>query len=300
MKQMSSRNRAKPPRQPRSRRSVLRDGTFLGLSAVAGVRLGSQVQPRHTEAPLGGTSAPQATGEPSGRLVLDYQPSQPTGWPKEPEDTTVGVTIGGHTPSVGFTFADTAYTVSLLSFGQPGTSPDPIFEDVPADPTIQFSNTLASAFDPYYSFTYKGDSPEWGAFSVQSYSVFVQEPNQSSPALNYGAELYVVYLPGPSLSDPVIRKSLQWIQVVTNSVATFVDDSGRANPFYIWGGLTSIYGNQVVNFDDRPQATAAPGSMGALPNLFMAELFLVEDAGIKDGTGKDVAVSLEGSSTVGS
>jgi hypothetical protein len=43
-----------------------------------------------------------------------------------------------------------------------------------------------------------------------------------------------------------------------------------------------------VNFIDTPQATAFPGATGALPDLFMAELFLAEDTGTADSSGKDI------------
>jgi hypothetical protein len=79
---------------------------------------------------LGNPAGPgQATG-----LILDYQPRQITGWG--------GFTLGGHVVDHDFTFQDTAYTVSLMPFGQPGGSPDPVYEDVPADATINFRQTL--------------------------------------------------------------------------------------------------------------------------------------------------------------
>lgn len=67
-------------------------------------------------------------------LIVDYQSSEITGWG--------GSTLGGHGADYDFTYQDTAYTVSLVPFGQPGDSPDPVYEDVPADATINFQQTL--------------------------------------------------------------------------------------------------------------------------------------------------------------
>jgi hypothetical protein len=95
-----------------------RSGAAAGLSAVA--------------TPLPRTAArtgPAAQG-PRGRrhLVLGYAPSQQTGWGEEYTPT-----IGGHTAAADFTFGGTGYRVSLLPFGQPGASPNPVYEAFPAD-----------------------------------------------------------------------------------------------------------------------------------------------------------------------
>jgi hypothetical protein len=65
-----------------------------------------------------------------------------------------------------------------------------------------------------------------------------------------------------------------------------VDNIFRANPYYPYTGLNSIYGTEVFNFHDIPQI----GVMGnaTLASQFMAETFLVRDTGVKDEAGKDV------------
>lgn len=262
----------------RSRRWLLRGGMAVGLSMMAGAGLAARAQRPAAAAPY--------TLAATGRMILDYQPSQPTGWPAG-MGQTVGVTVGGHVASSEFTYASAAYTVSLVPFGQTGASPNPVYEAVPADPDIAFQQTLDSAFAGYYTFRYVGGQPGWGQLSVQSYSTFVTEPSQTSPLLTVGAELYVVHIPGGH-SSPVTQGNLRWIQVVNNGQARFVDHSGSANPFYIAAGLTSVYGRPVVSFGDAPSVSAGPGATGALPPLWTAETFLVEDTGVTDRSGKDI------------
>jgi hypothetical protein len=226
-------------------------------------------------------------------MVLDYQPSQPTGWPAQ-FGQPVGATVGGHVPSADFTYQNTAYTISLVPFGQAGDSPDPVYEAVPADPDIKFQQTLNSAFSDYYTFRYDGDSPGWGQLAVQSYSAFAAEPSQSSPMLAFGADLYVVYTPGGYEPRPAGRGNLRWIQVVSSGQPLFVDDSGRADPFFFDGGLTSVYGRQAVSFYDASQGSPRPGATGALPSLWTAETFLAEDTGITDRSGKGIVTIFGG------
>jgi hypothetical protein len=229
----------------------------------------------------------------SRHMVLDYQPSQANGWPAE-FGQQVGVTIGGHVASTDFTYQNTAYTVSLVPFGQAGDSPDPVYEAVPADPGIKFQQTLDSAFSDYYTFRYAGDSPGWGQLAVQSYSTFTAEPTQSSPLLRFGADLYIVYIPGDRRPSPALRGNLRWIQVVSNGQPLFVDCSRRANPFFNAAGLTSVYGHQVVSFADTPQGGANPGTALTLPSLWTAETFLAEDTGITDRSGKGIVTLFGG------
>ncbi|MFL6075492.1 MAG: hypothetical protein ACJ73S_19050 [Mycobacteriales bacterium] len=208
-----------------------------------------------------------------------------------PGGQRTGATIGGHLSSKDFTFNGLPYRVELLPLGL-GGSTDPRYEDVPADPTVKFQQTLGDAFGAYYAFRYQGGFRGRDEFSVQSYSVFVQEPTDQAPVTSYGADLYVAY--HPDRDDPGTHHSLQWIQVVNWSGTSELDNAGRANPFYILGGLTSIYGEQIVNFDDIPQIGVGLGSGGPgggsvpLSDRFMAESFLVRDTGTRDAAGKDV------------
>jgi hypothetical protein len=229
---------------------------------------------------LGNRAGPrQAPG-----LILDYQPSQITGWG--------GSTLGGHVADYDFTHQDTAYRVSLMPFGQPGDFPDPVYEDVPADPAINFRQTLDQAWGAFYSFRYLGGR---GAFSVQSYNVYARVPTPST--VGFGGELYLVYQPGRG-RHPAIDDELQFIQVVcTNSggagsaLASAVDNNLRANPFYMdpGGGVISVNGNVRVRFYDRPaHGIAGKGTTSLAPWSFMAEAFLAQDTGVKDAAGKDI------------
>jgi hypothetical protein len=233
---------------------------------------------------LGNPAGPgQATG-----LVLDYQPGQITGW-----GDPASFTLGRHVADYDFTYQDTAYTVSLMPSGQPSGSPDPVYEDVPGDATINFQQTLDQAWGAYYSFRYLGGH---GVFSVQSYNVFANEPTPSHPAVGFGGDVYLVYQPGRG-RHPAIDDRLRFIQVIRSNsegpgsapVST-VDNNGRANPFYgEGGGLISVNGNLSISFYDRPQSSIAskrPVSLAPWP--WMAEVFLAQDTGVKDATGKDI------------
>jgi hypothetical protein len=286
-----------PTGAPLSRRSLLRGGTVLGVSALATAGLAS--------IPAVALAAPtRRRPTPTRNLVLDYRPSQPTGWsaafPPEPgEEEGVGATIGGHISSLEFPFNGKNYTISLLPFGQPGDSPDPVYESTPTDPTVNFKQALADKFGAYYSFNYVDGFRGRHELSVQSYSVFVNESTKPQEPLVYGVDMYVVHTPDPHHGDPGSHESLNFIQVVnwippngSEQPLSYVDNSRRANPFYSIGGLTSIYGNKVVNFTDTPhrgQLGTGPGGDATLsPYPFTAESFLVHDTGIKDTAGKDV------------
>jgi hypothetical protein len=231
---------------------------------------------------------------PTAHLVANYRPSQPHGWPASGPDEPVGVTIGGHTTATDFTYNGRSYRIGLLPFGQPGDSPDPVYEDTPTDATVNYKQTLTSAFGASYSFRYLGGFPGRGEFNVQSYTVFVTEPTQTSPLL-YGADLYVVYDPDERRGDPPIRTTLRWIQVARSSAVpgvptSFVDNVGRANPFSVTGGVTSVYGTRTFSFAYSVTVPLFPGAGGhtVLSDQFLAEIFLVRDTGLKDETGKDV------------
>jgi hypothetical protein len=222
-------------------------------------------------------------------LILDYRPSQPTGWPGQVSGK-VGKTIGGHTSSREFTVSGKRYRISLIPFG-PGNSPDPVYEPVPSDPAVDFRRTLAGRFGAYYSFRYRGGLGGRDELSVQCYSVFAQQGGAA-----FGAELYVAYHPDVRRGDPPARADLKWIQVARwtgtggPSPARYLDSGARANPFYITGGLISVFGTQVFNFDNLIEAQAPRGAGGgtALSATYVAEAFLARDTGAKDAAGKDV------------
>lgn len=189
----------------------------------------------------------------------------------------------------------------MLPFGQAGDAPDPVYEDFPSDPEIDFSQLLNEVFGRYYTFRYIGLRGS-GNLRVQSYSVYVQPPPAPSPDVSVGADLYVVYEPNRGRANPAIGDDLHWIQVV-RSVGPPLDNIGRANPFYPTGGLTSIHGTAICNFYDRPgvQGLGAPPPREPLPGQpppavlprFVAEAFLARDTGVKD-SGKDVITILGG------
>jgi hypothetical protein len=170
---------------------------------------------------------------------------------------------------------------------------------MPADPDVDFIQTLTKQFGAYYSFEYTGGLGAREQFDVQSYSVFATT-SAAPPQLNYGADLHVVF--NHDVCEPTSHRQLQWIQVVyaRNAFAqqsgSVVDNLGRANPFYVSGGLTSIFGDQVINFADTPQqfAPLGPDPNNNLTSLFLAEVFLVEDTGTKDFLGKEVIEVLGG------
>lgn len=262
-----------------SRRSLLAGGTALSLSALAVARAGS----------ASGAAVLPSTVE-AAHLTLGYRPSQPTGWPGTP-GATFSETIGGQTVAEDFTFNGKRHRISLLPSGASGDAFDPVYEDFPADPDIDFRGTLAAAFGAHYSFHYTGGFMGHGEFDVQSYSVFADEPSETSPGMGFGGGIYVVYHPDRRRGGPLADDSLQWIQVVRQvgdgvPPGSIVDNIGRANPYYVYGGLTSINGAKVFNFHDVPQGTV----QGAVPLdvLFVAEVFLAQETGIKDAAGKEI------------
>jgi hypothetical protein len=259
-----------------SRRSVLRGGAAAGLSAMAAPVLraaAGAARPAHSPAAV-----------PDGHLVLGYRPSQQTGWGQGYTPT-----IGGHTTSVNFAVQDAGYRVSLLPS-------DLVYEDIPADPTVNYAQTLAATWGSYYSFRYLGGFRSQDELTVRSYSAFADEPTQGS-GLGYGADLYLTYTPGPG--DPPVRGLMYWIQVInwpggTGSSSSTVDTGGRACPFYgPAGGLTSVSGEQVFSFYDITQ-----DSVLTVPDQFTAEVFLAQDTGVKDQGGRDI-VNIYGGVTWG-
>ena len=280
-----------------SRRALLQRASALGLTAASGAwlepaqALAAPATHRHR------TAQPRTAA--ADHLVVDYLPSQPTGWG--------GVTIGGHVASVPFTFQGKPYAISLLAFGQTGSTPDPVYEPEPSDPTIDFKRTLQKAWGAHYSFRYRGGFHGHGKISVQSYNVLARSPTATQPAaasthpptrstvnggaVSYGGDLFIVYEPDRASSDPPINGDLQWIQVVHTHGRSFVDGHGR-NPYYSRAGLTSIHGKRVCDFYDRPGTGVGTGVPGRGPisiaNQEMFETFLVQDTGRKDRAGKGI------------
>jgi hypothetical protein len=216
--------------------------------------------------------------------VLDYRPSEFTGW-------EWGKTIGGHHRVKEFNLAGRHYQIGLLAFGQPASSPSPVYESVPGDPTIVYKRTLEREFGADYSFRYRGGFKGQDEFRAQCYSVFAT-PQQMS----FGAQLYVVYEPDVQAGDPAAQAQLKWIQVAhwsgtrSPSPASYVDNTSCPNPFFISGGLISILGTQVFNFDNPITAQPSQGQRRnhALPARYLAETFLARDTLTKDAAGKDV------------
>jgi len=93
-------------------------------------------------------------------LTLGYRPSQPTGWPGTP-GVTFSETIGGHKVAEDFTFNGKPHRISLLPSGASDAAFDPVYEDFPVDPDIDFKGTLAAAFGADYSFHYTGIPGAW-------------------------------------------------------------------------------------------------------------------------------------------
>jgi hypothetical protein len=265
-----------PASPPLSRRSLLRGGTALGLVAL-------------TAAGPGSASASAEQQTPGGHLILNYQPSQPTGWPATP-GRSMSTTIGGHTPSQDFTFHGKPHRVSVL---QSGDSWDPVYGDVPGDATLDFKKTLDAVLGAYYSFRYVGFRGQ-NELNVQSYGVFYTEPTEAVPETRFGGGLYVVYEPDLSQGEPHVHDSMRWIQVVTvqgePALPPMVDNYGRPNPYYVSGGLTSIHGKEVFNFHDISQlgAQVAPAATQSLNVQFIGETFLARDTGVKDAAGKAI------------
>jgi hypothetical protein len=181
------------------------------------------------------------------RLVRDYRPSQPHGWPG-------AATVGFHVADQSFDHNGRSYRIALTR------------AEYAAAPSVGFVRTVEDAFGARYTFRYGGALP---AFRVQSYSVFAS-------AASYGADLYVIHEGGP---DP--GRSLRWIQVVRTSGRSFVDNGGRANPFLPTGGPTSVRGERLVNLYTRTEI-APPAGAPDLSGGYAAEVFLAHDTGAGD------------------
>lgn len=217
-------------------------------------------------------------------LSLDYRPSEYTGW-------EWGRTLGGNHASNHFKLAGRHYRIGLAEFGQPGSSPNPVYEDVPSDSRIAFKRTLERKFGAHYSFRFRGGLRGRNELRVQCYSVFA-EPKQS----RFGAELYVVYNPDLRAGDPPAHAQLKWIQVAhwsgvgSPSPGPYVDNTACPNPFFISGGLVSVHGTRVFDFQNpiTAQLSKGQGLKHPLSARYRAETFLARDTLTKDKAGKDV------------
>ena len=226
------------------------------------------------------------------RLVANYRPGQPHGWPSGEPEQPVGVTLGGHTPVRDFTHHGRTYRIALSAFGQPTAAPDPAYLTAPEDPTVDFARTLAGTSGGAYAVDYAGGLSGRGGFQVQSYAVTVTPPTDTAPLL-YGADLYVVY---DGDEDP--GRALRFIQVanapaMTGGTDSFVDNGRRANPFTVTGGPTSVNGRRVVNFY-QAALTAPMDDETDLSATFVAEVFLVRDTGGRDAAGREMITLLGG------
>jgi hypothetical protein len=283
-------NPRKSTRAPTSLRSSLAVALILTLSAVISAALASQL---FLSASIAQAGTDAMSPGPAQNVELNYRPSQPTGW-----ETPYTPTLGGYTPSKHFDYRGQAYRISLLPFGQAGSAANPVYEGVPADPNVKFSKTLDRAWGRYYSFRYLGGLSAGAKFTVESYGVWSGKPRmrRTAGAVAYGPDVYFVYQPGGQ-SDPAINSDLQFIQILYNKEGKGGDllpagisrqvDSERHNPFYgEGGGLTSIDGNQIVNFSDFIHLATDAKTLPS--NRFIAETFLAQDTGIKDSAGKDI------------
>lgn len=290
-----------------SRRALLQGAGALGLSAAGSAWLKpASVLAASASRLRSSAHAPLLSAT---HLVTNYQPSQPTGWPPQAGHARngVGVTLGGHVASIPFTIRDTAYQVSLLSFGQPENAQDPVYEPEPADPTIDFKRTLQKAWGAYYSFRYVGGLSGSSAISVPSYTVFVKEPTATKPQFSYGMDVFLVYEPDPASSDPPITADLRWIQVQLNDAGETpsTEFAQRACPYYFPGGLTSVYGKPACSYygggagaigvgHPRTGKTPRADTTSASLNGAIAESFLARDTGQTDHAGKGIIDILAG------
>jgi hypothetical protein len=263
------------------RRALLGVGVAAALLAT-GCGGSSPVAARGSSpvAACGGSSSTLAT---SKQLVPHYEPSQATGWKFQ-----ALTTLGGHRPCMQVSYDRKTYRISLLSFGQAGSSPNPVYEAVPTDPYVAFKKTLAQAFGRHYVFRYLSGLPSGAKFVVESYSVYVDRT--AKEGAKWGADLYAIYEPGKT--GPAIKSDVNFIQVVYASAylprgygKRFVDNQYPKVPYAGEGaGLTSINGHRIVNYYDRVMLlSGTPQS-----NVFRAETFLVKDTGRRNAAGKKI------------
>lgn len=228
----------------------------------------------------------------SKQLVEHYRPSQATGWLG-----LYSMTVGGHVSSAQVSYRHETYRISLLPFGQAGSSPNPVCETVPKDPDVAFKKTLDQEYGRHYTFKYLGGLPSGAEFVIESYGVRLY---RRTNGLGWGSDLYAVYEPGKT--GPAIDSDLQFIQVIHTTApgpgernGNFVD-SGQApgSPTPYSGkpgsGLTSIKGHQLVNYyDPGPTLLGAVTPNGGVgPQVDRIETFLAKGTGRRNAAGKQI------------
>jgi hypothetical protein len=237
---------------------------------------------------VGSALAVQGTLARADHIVLNYQPSQKTGYPKPFTDT-----LGGHTKTKQFTDGTKGsrnYTISLDPV-------DPVYEATPVNKNIDYKNILNKAFGKSYEFVYKNGLTGKDEFNVQSYSVF------ASNGKEVGEDIYVIYNPSKGdVNDPPIDKKLHWIQVIwdnwsaTQGVGKVenIVDAGKSNPFFDsppgTAGITKVNDKVIFNFYDQPQGPSPDLAAYNFktPIQWMAEDFLVYDTGKKNNDKKEI------------
>jgi hypothetical protein len=200
----------------------------------------------------------------AAHVVADHRPGGPTGWP-----VPLSTTVGGHITAIEFDVDGRSWRVALLASG---------YLD---HPTGEFTAVVERACGEHYAFRRLGGFAGCGELRVRSHSVF------ASPD-GVGADLHLVYEPDLARGDPPADDAMHWIQVVRPGAAPELDNAGRANPFYPYGGRTSVDGHPVVNLQATP-SLSRPGR-----HRFTAETFLARDTGRRDPTGRGVVDILGG------
>jgi hypothetical protein len=240
--------------------------------------------------PVAGCGGSSGASAASMQLVTQYEPSQATGWP-----ALYSRTVGGYESCGQVSYGHKTYRISLLPFGQAGSSPNPVYEAVPNDPDVAFKRTVDQEYDRHYAFRYLGGLPSGATFVIESYGVHLY---RRTKGLVWGSDLYAVYEPGKT--GPTIDSDLQFIQVYySNRLPSGggVDrhvDTPRSNspaPYYGEGaGLTTVNGRQIVNFYDPGPGVLGPVSPhgGRGPQVDRLETFLAKDTGRRNPAGKEV------------
>jgi hypothetical protein len=202
----------------------------------------------------------------AAHVVAEHRPGGPTGWPGP-----LSTTAGGHTTAIEFVVDGRSWRVALLA-------PDPRYRD---RPSAAFSAAVERACGEHYAVRSVGGFAGSGELRVRTHSVFVSADGRP------GADLHVVYEPDLGRGDPPADDAMHWIQVVRRGAAVELDNGGRGNPFYPYGGRTSVDGRAVVNVQATPQS-------GVGRHLFSAETFLARDTGRRAPDGRGVVEVLGG------
>ena len=279
-----------------SRRALLQRASALGLTAASGAwlepaqALAAPATHRHR------TAQPRMAA--ADHLVVDYLPSQPTGWG--------GVTIGGHVASVPFTFQGKPYAISLLAFGQTGSAPDPVYEPEPSDPTIDFKRTLQKAWGAHYSFRYRGGFRGHSKISVQSYNVRHgrrprPSPRPPQPTRRHAQQSRRRQLRRRSVhrlrarpEPPAILRST----TICGGSRSCIPTEGRsstatgATPTTPAPGSHPFTASRCATSTTAPEQGVGTGAQAKarsrIANQEMFETFLVQDTGHKDRAGKGI------------